>query len=236
MENLAGLNSIKIEVSVIFGSWAIWLSFRYKTACWRQNMSNSFEKYCCDHCYVSFFFQGMETMIVRYNSIVTSVKKKGYDLLDHRKGEVRVTFSTAVLPSDASCNLLCLCLFLLVWHWLWRIQTEHWWTETAAADVCWLLVWKTIVCKYSLFHGVNFGKCSIDAVCYALLRSGRIKGFSFGYRNGKKCNADRFLSLAFALFYQWKSVFRYFWRRTFLTFFLSFRLCELSNYSKNLRI
>ena len=27
-------------------------------------------------------------MIVRYNSIVTSVKKKGYDLLDHRKGEV----------------------------------------------------------------------------------------------------------------------------------------------------
>ena len=33
-------------------------------------------------------FQGMETMIVRYNSIVTSVKKKGYDLLDHRKGEV----------------------------------------------------------------------------------------------------------------------------------------------------
>ena len=39
-----------------------------------------------------FFFQGMETMIVRYNSIVTSVKKKGYDLLDHRKGEARVTF------------------------------------------------------------------------------------------------------------------------------------------------
>lgn len=35
-----------------------------------------------------FSFQGMETMIVRYNSIVTSVKKKGYDLLDHRKGEV----------------------------------------------------------------------------------------------------------------------------------------------------
>lgn len=33
-------------------------------------------------------FQGVETMIVRYNSIVTSVKKKGYDLLDHRKGEV----------------------------------------------------------------------------------------------------------------------------------------------------
>ena len=25
---------------------------------------------------------------MRYNSIVTSVKKKGYDLLDHRKGEV----------------------------------------------------------------------------------------------------------------------------------------------------
>ena len=50
------------------------------------------EESCFDHCYVSFFFQGMETMIVRYNSIVTSVKKKGYDLLDHRKGEVRVTF------------------------------------------------------------------------------------------------------------------------------------------------
>lgn len=32
----------------------------------------------------------METMIVRYNSIVTSVKKKGYDLLDHRKGEVSI--------------------------------------------------------------------------------------------------------------------------------------------------
>ena len=29
-------------------------------------------------------------MIVRYNSIVTSVKKKGYDLLDHRKGEVLI--------------------------------------------------------------------------------------------------------------------------------------------------
>ena len=27
-------------------------------------------------------------MIVRYNSIVTSVKKKDYDLLDHRKGEI----------------------------------------------------------------------------------------------------------------------------------------------------
>lgn len=34
--------------------------------------------------------EGMETMIVRYNSIVTSVKKKGYDLLDHRKGEVSI--------------------------------------------------------------------------------------------------------------------------------------------------
>ena len=38
------------------------------------------------------FFQGMETMIVRYNSIVTSVKKKGYDLLDHRKGEVSIGY------------------------------------------------------------------------------------------------------------------------------------------------
>ena len=34
----------------------------------------------------------METMIVRYNSIVTSVKKKGYDLLDHRKGEVSIGY------------------------------------------------------------------------------------------------------------------------------------------------
>ena len=31
-------------------------------------------------------------MIVRYNSIVTSVKKKGYDLLDHRKGEVSLGY------------------------------------------------------------------------------------------------------------------------------------------------
>ena len=38
--------------------------------------------------FVQLSLQGMETMIVRYNSIVTSVKKKGYDLLDHRKGEV----------------------------------------------------------------------------------------------------------------------------------------------------
>ena len=39
-------------------------------------------------CTTMLTLQGMETMIVRYNSIVTSVKKKGYDLLDHRKGEV----------------------------------------------------------------------------------------------------------------------------------------------------
>ncbi|XP_066028864.1 dynein axonemal heavy chain 5 isoform X2 [Pocillopora verrucosa] len=36
--------------------------------------------------------EGMETMIVRYNSIVTSVKKKGYDLLDHRKGEFDIDY------------------------------------------------------------------------------------------------------------------------------------------------
>lgn len=241
MENLAGLNSIKIEVSFIFGSWAIWLSFRYKTACWRQNVFNScaVEESCRDHCYVSFFFQGMETMIVRYNSIVTSVKKKGYDLLDHRKGEVRVTFfQLPFYPVMLHVTYRAFKIFLLVWHWLRRIQTEHWWTETAAADVCWLLVWETIVCKYYLFHSVNFHWQHRCSICYGLLRSGRIKSknFSLGYRNGKKYNADRFLSLAFALFYQWKSVFRYFWRRTFLTFFLSFRLCVLSNYSKNLRI
>ena len=118
-----------------------------------------------------FFFQGMETMIVRYNSIVTSVKKKGYDLLDHRKGEVRVTFfQLPFYPVMLHVTYCAFKIFLLVWHWLWRIQTEHWWTETAAADVCWLLVWETVVCEYSPSYYVNFGKCSIDAVGYALLR------------------------------------------------------------------
>ena len=148
MENLAGLNSIKIEVSFIFGSWAIWLSFRYYCLL----MANA---WCCwtvlwSLCFV--FFQGMETMIVRYNSIVTSVKKKGYDLLDHRKGEVRVIFfQLPFYPVMLHVTYCAFKIFLLVWHWLWRIQTEHWWTETAAADVCWFLVWETIVCKYLLF-------------------------------------------------------------------------------------
>lgn len=55
------------------------------------------------HSYVHSF-QGMETMIVRYNSIVTSVKKKGYDLLDHRKGEVWMDRSVT------TCQMFGLCL------------------------------------------------------------------------------------------------------------------------------
>ena len=39
-------------------------------------------------------------MIVRYNSIVTSVKKKGYDLLDHRKGEVTKLIRKSMLSSS----------------------------------------------------------------------------------------------------------------------------------------
>lgn len=33
--------------------------------------------------------EGIETIAIRYQTIVTNVKKKSYDLLDHRKGEVR---------------------------------------------------------------------------------------------------------------------------------------------------
>ena len=199
------------------------------------------EESCRDHCYVSFFFSGHGNYDCPLQFYCDECEEERLWLAgsQERRGKGHF-FQLPFYPVMLHVTYRAFKIFLLVWHWLRRIQTEHWWTETAAADVCWLLVWETIVCKYSLFHSVNFHwqmqhRCSI---CYGLLRSGRIKSknFSFGYRNGKKYNADRFLSLAFALFYQWKSVFRYFWRRTFLTFFLSFRLCVLSNYSKNLRI
>lgn len=37
---------------------------------------------------VHYFSQGIETIVVRYQTMVATVKKKTYDLLDHRKGEV----------------------------------------------------------------------------------------------------------------------------------------------------
>lgn len=37
----------------------------------------------------SLLFQGIETIVIRYQTMVATVKKKAYDLLDHRKGEVQ---------------------------------------------------------------------------------------------------------------------------------------------------
>ena len=57
-----------------------------------------------------------------------------------------------------SCNIF----LIAVWHWLWRIQTKHWRTKTAVADVRRLLVWETSICEcyilplYLEFHNLLF--------------------------------------------------------------------------------
>ena len=40
--------------------------------------------------------EGIDTIAVRYKTIVEATKKKNYDILDHRKGEVSKLWSSAV--------------------------------------------------------------------------------------------------------------------------------------------
>ena len=42
--------------------------------------------------------EGLEPIVVKYRSVVDAIKKKSYDLLDHRKPDVRLSFSSVRWP------------------------------------------------------------------------------------------------------------------------------------------
>lgn len=41
---------------------------------------------------VNIKIEGIDTIVVRYKTIVETTKKKNYDILDHRKGDVSDNF------------------------------------------------------------------------------------------------------------------------------------------------
>lgn len=44
--------------------------------------------------------EGLETIVLRYKNIVDITKKKHYDILDHRKQEVRITLTFLNVTAD----------------------------------------------------------------------------------------------------------------------------------------
>lgn len=58
----------------------------------------------CLGCLGDVKIEGIDSLFVRFQGIVATYKKKNYDILDHRKGEVRrkimLTFANTLYPSQ----------------------------------------------------------------------------------------------------------------------------------------
>lgn len=87
------------------------------------------------------FFQGIEAIALRYTSLVSNVKKKNYNVLDHRKSDVwkhyfgwLLIFDFKVfIHNNFSFFYFCL-IWFSVWCWLWRFQISNWINQRTVAE------------------------------------------------------------------------------------------------------